>query len=385
MVDVFIGGGAVLVDGELREADVWCRDGLIAAVGALDAPAGAEAVDARGLIVAPGFVDAQLNGGWGHDFTSDPESIDAVAAELPATGVTTFLPTIVTAAPERRTAALAAHRSSRPRPGTASVGGLHFEGPMIAPGRVGAHDPAWVGAVDPAELATWTPAVRLVTLAPETPGALAAIRSLAAAGIVVSIGHTACSAGEFAAARSAGATAVTHLFNAMAPFSHRSPGPIGATLADPGVVAGMICDGIHADPVAVAMAWQALGPNRTLLVTDAMAALGLTSQTDDELCQTQHVMLGERRVTIGADGVRTAEGVLAGSNLAMDQAVRNLVAFTGCTAADALGCASRVPADLLGFSDRGRVEPGARADLVLLDDALHVQRTLIEGVTAWKS
>lgn len=366
MTELLVRGGSVLVEGGFVEADVCCRDGVI-----VDAVStSAEVVDAAGLFVVPGYIDLQINGGWGHDFTRDPAAVAAVAAELPATGVTAFLPTVVTSAPEHRAAALAT-----PLPTTAL--GWHFEGPMIAPSRVGAHDPAWVGAVDPAELATWPPAVRLVTLAPETPGAHGAIATLTAAGVVVSIGHTACTADEFAAARAAGATAVTHLFNAMAPFRHRAPGPIGAALADPTVVAGLICDGIHVDPVAVAMAWRALGPDRTLLVTDAMAALGVTGAVE--------TTLGSLRVTAGPDGVRTTDGLLAGSNLTMDQAVRNLVAFTGCSPVEALACATRVPADLLGIADRGRIAFGARADLVLLDRSLHPRRTFVGGTTAWSA
>lgn len=363
MTELVIRGGRVLVDGEFVDRDVCCRDGVIVdAVGP-----GADVFDASGLLVAPGFIDVQINGGWGHDFTTDPASVAAVAAELPATGVTAFLPTVVTTSPDRRAAALAT-------PLPASALGWHFEGPMIAPSRVGAHDPAWVGPVGTDELATWAGRVRLVTLAPETPGAMAAIAALTAAGVTVAIGHTACTADEFAAARHTGAAAVTHLFNAMAPFSHRAPGPIGAALADPAVVAGLICDGIHVDPVAVAMAWRALGPDRTLLVTDAMAALGVRA--------VDEIVLGGLRVTVGDDGVRTPDGVLAGSNLSMDAAVRNLVAFTGCTPAEALGCASRVPADLLGLADRGRIAEGARADLVLLDESLHVRHTLLEGLPA---
>src|SRR5690606_24678698 len=148
--------------------------------------------------------------------TTDPAAVAAVAAALPSTGVTAFLPTVITTSRERRAAALAT-------PLPASALGWHFEGPMIAPRRIGAHDPAWVGPVDADELTTWPGQVRLVTLAPETPGAMQAIAGLTAAGVAVAIGHTACTADEFAAARRAGATAVTHLFNAMAAFSHRSP------------------------------------------------------------------------------------------------------------------------------------------------------------------
>lgn len=356
-------------------ADVVAIDGVITGLaepGSAEPGPRVEVVEARGLLVAPGFVDLQINGGWGHDFTADPSSITAVAAELPATGVTAFLPTIVTSPPARRAAALATPLAT---PGAVALG-WHFEGPMLAPAQAGAHDPVWIGPVDPVELASWSPAVRLVTVAPDAPGALDAITALRSAGVVVSIGHTGCSPGQFAAARVAGATATTHLFNAMAPFAHRAPGPVGATLADPAVVAGLICDGIHVDPVAIAMAWRALGPSRTLLVTDATAALGTSGGS---------ATLGDVELARGPSGVRTAGGVLAGSDLAMDSAVRNLVEFTGCSPAEALGCATAVPAALLGLTDRGRLAPGQRADLVLLDESLDVQRTIVGGVTAWRS
>ena len=202
------------------------------------------------------------------------------------------------------------------------------------------------------------------------------IARLVAAGVVVSVGHTACSASEFAVARAAGATMVTHLFNAMVPFSHRQPGPIGAALADGGVYAGLICDGIHADPVAVQMAWRALGPDHTILVTDAVAALGLGAGT---------VRLGRHTLTISDRGVRNTAGVLAGSNLSLDQAVRNLVKFSGCSPAQAIRAASANPAALLGLEDRGRIEVGAVADLVVFSQDLKVERTIIGGHTAWKS
>ena len=167
----------------------------------------------------------------------------------------------------------------------------------------------------------------MATLAPELPGALELIGELTERGIVVSLGHTDCSAAEFAAGLAAGARYVTHLFNAMRPFAHRDPGPIGATLADDSVVAGLICDGIHVDPVAVRMAWRALGPDRFNLVTDAVAVLG-SGPGDSQL--------GSVEVTVDEGGVRTASGVLAGSDLSLDRAVRNLVAFAGCSVPDAV-------------------------------------------------
>jgi N-acetylglucosamine-6-phosphate deacetylase len=223
---------------------------------------------------------------------------------------------------------------------------------------------------------TRTRGVLLATLAPELPGAVETIAALAARGVIVSIGHTDCTAAEFAAGRAAGATYVTHLFNAMRPFSHRDPGPIGAALGDDTVVAGLICDGIHVDPVAVRMAWRALGPDRLNLVTDAVAVLG---------SEPGESRLGAVEVTVGDGGVRTADGVLAGSDLSLDRAVRNLVSFTGCSVPDAVTTVTATPARLLGLADRGRLAAGARADVTILDAGLAVVATIVGGEVAWRS
>jgi N-acetylglucosamine-6-phosphate deacetylase len=167
----------------------------------------------------------------------------------------------------------------------------------------------------------------------------------------------------------------THLFNAMAPFTHREPGLVGSVLSGD-VYAGLICDGIHVDPIAVKVAWRALGPHRTILVSDAIAALGL------DVSETR---LGDVGVHIDETGVRTPDGVLAGSNLTLDLAVRNLVEFTGCSPIEAIATVTRNPSSLLGLDDRGRIEAGARADIVVLDPSLHVVQTYVGGELAWRS
>jgi N-acetylglucosamine-6-phosphate deacetylase len=160
----------------------------------------------------------------------------------------------------------------------------------------------------------------------------------------------------------------------MAPFGHRSPGPIGAVLADPAVTAGVICDGIHVDPIAVEMAWRALGPHRMSLVSDASPALGAPYGRYD---------IGGFEIIHDETGVRTLDGVLAGSALELDRAVRNLMAYTGCSLADGLATVTSTPADLLGLPDRGRIRAGAKADLTIVDPAGHLQRTVVAGATAW--
>jgi len=376
-------GGLVLVDGEFIRADLVVDGSLISEI-VMDPPPGEHAdgdIDCDGLVIAPGFIDLQCNGAIGVDITSEPDRIIDIAAALPRFGVTAFLPTVVTAPARTRAAAIAAMqrvRETNTQHPIATPLGLHFEGPMISRNHLGAHVPRF--AADPGalldEIETWASSgvVSLVTLAPELDGALAVVEKLATAGVVVSAGHTAMSPADFTAARSAGLTYVTHLFNAMAPFGHRSPGPIGAVLADPSVTAGVICDGIHVDPTAVEMAWRALGPHRMSLVSDASPALG---------APYGRFNIGGFEIIHDETGVRTVDGVLAGSALELDRAVRNLMAYTGCSLAEALATVTTTPADLLGLSDRGRIRVGARADLTIVDPAGHLHRTVVAGETSW--
>lgn len=351
-----VGNGRVVTPaGVLAGGSVHLADGVVVAVEATT-PTRCD-LDASGGWIAPGFVDLQINGGPGLDLTTAPRRVDELAARLPGSGVTAFLPTIVTASPERRADALAAWAERRPvTPGAAVPLGLHLEGPLLASARRGAHPAEHLRAASPSVIAGWSRAagVRLVTLAPELPGALDAIRGLVASGVVVALGHTDATAEQVDAALAAGATYVTHLFNALRPFHHRDPGAIGRVLGGGDVVAGLIADGHHVDPWAVRTAWRALGPHRLNLVTDAVAGAP------------------------GADGlVRTPAGVLAGSTLTLDAAVRNLVAWTGAAVADALATVTSTPAAVLGLADRGRLVPGARADVVVLDDHLRVRTTLV--------
>lgn len=379
-------GGRALVDGRLERVDVVTRGDRIAALVDDLASSGVdlattELVDCTSQIVAPGFIDLQCNGAAGIDLTREPGRVVEVANVLPQFGVTAFLPTVVTSPATTRHSAIRSMQALRDI-ADASAGaeplGLHFEGPMISVDHLGAHTRNDVAAVDVDEIDDWVRSgvVALVTLAPESPGAAEAIGRLAAAGIVVSAGHTAMTPEQFATARAAGLRYVTHLFNAMAPFSHRAPGPIGAVLADDDVTVGVICDGIHVDPTAVRLAWRSLGPARMSLVSDASAALGSPYGT---------FRLGGIEITHDHTGVRTADGVLAGSDLALDRAVRNLVAYTGCDLAAALATVTSTPADLLGLRDRGRIAVGARADLTVLTEHGDVVATVVGGATAWRS
>ena len=337
---------------------------------------GGAVLDATGAVVVPGFIDVQVNGAHGVDFASRPEAIGAVAAVLPRYGVTAFCPTIVTSPPSVVARAMAA-LGDAVGDGAVPIG-LHLEGPMLNERRKGAHDARWLRSPGPDVVEGWRRAagVALVTLAPELPGALDVIRSLRASGVVVAAGHTDATEDEFVAGVAAGITAVTHLFNAMRPFGHRDPGPVGATLARGDVVAGLIVDGIHVAPTAVATAWRALGPSGVMPLTDAVAALGLPDGP---------VPLGSVSAMAGPSGVRTADGTLAGSWLSMDRAVRNLMAFTDCSLTDAVTSASATPAALLGDRTRGALEPGRRGDVVVLSPSGVVRATVIGGEVVWRS
>lgn len=310
--------------------------------------------------VCPGFIDLQINGSHGVDIGAEPHRMAELATRLPFEGTTSFLPTVVTGPPAVRDAAIDVVAAFSDRPGAAAVLGLHLEGPVLAPGARGAHPAAYLREPAACDSGRWSPAlgVRVVTVAPELPGALELIAQLAGAGVVVSLGHSTATAGEFLAGFDAGATMCTHLFNAMRPFHHRDPGPVGAVLAsvDPAIAAGLICDGHHVDRVAVAVAWRALGPRRVVLVTDAVAQRGSTDEPP-----------------------RTADGALAGSVVTLDAALRNLVAWCGASVPEAVATVTATPARLVGLTDRGVVEPGAVADLVVLDDRLEIESVVVRG------
>lgn len=333
---------------------------------------GAATLDAGGCHVLPGFVDLQCNGGFGIDFTTAPERAGEAAARLPETGVTSFLPTIITAPPDVLTRAVKELDVLRhTSPGARSLG-VHIEGPFLNPVRGGAHPRRHIRPPDRAEAAAWADSggVAMVTLAPELSDALDVVNDLTRRGIVASCGHCEMSTAQLDAAVAAGATAATHLFNAMGPMSARSPGSAGAVLTNGAIAAGIIVDGIHVDPIMVALAWRLMGPHRLFLVTDAIAALGVSHGS---------FRIGATEVRVDEHGPRTPDGVLAGSVLSMDEAVRNLVDFTGCSLAEAVTAASTTPARLLGRDDVGTLDPGALADVVLLDAARRVVATVVGG------
>jgi N-acetylglucosamine-6-phosphate deacetylase len=369
--------GQLLRDGRLAEGAVIVEGGRIVevrqgAAGALPEPCW------QAPIVSPGLVDLQCNGGFGLEVGGDPDALRALARRLPATGVTTFLPALVSAGPQAYQAAAAAWAQACGAPG-ADMPGLHLEGPLLSPARAGAHDRRAIAAADATLDAVLDPllgacAVRLVTLAPERAGALERIARLRAARVTVSLGHTDATFEQVTAGIQAGATLATHLYSAMSPFAHRAPGAVGALLTEDRVTVMLIADGVHAHPAALKLALRAKGADRVALVTDAVAAAGAPAG---------RYRLGGAEIVADGRAARLPDGTLAGSTLTLDAAVRAMVALAGATPAEALAMASTVPAAAIGLHDRGRIAVDQRADLVLWSADLAVETTLVAGEAAY--
>lgn len=337
---------------------------------------GDRGADIEASVIAPGLIDLQYNGGFGVEIGDSAGSILHVAERLPRTGVTAFLPTLVTSPPDVYAAAFAAFDEAARAPARgARPLGMHLEGPFLAPLFAGAHDREWLERADPRSFDALLGAsgLAMMTLAPERPGALDRIARLAARGVVASIGHTAATYDEVLAGIDAGATMVTHLFNAMSPFTHRAPGAVGAALLDPRVTCGLIVDGVHAHDGAIHLALRSKGASKIALVTDAMSAAGSGPGVYE---------LAGKRVNVDATSARLDDGTLAGSILTLDGALRNIVAL-GVPLEHALRMATEIPARLLGLSTKGRLSVGSDADIVLFDDALDVRATLVAGAIAY--
>lgn len=358
-----LGVRAALVDGAELAGDVEIEGGRIAAVGR--SPAGS-----AGLAV-PGFVDLQVNGFGGVDFlTATPDDYAVAGEALAAAGVTAYQPTLITAAPGVLQTALATAAAGRDR-SPIRVLGVHLEGPFLSPSWPGTHPAEHLRDPDPdllGELLAAGP-VAAVTLAPELPGGLELVESLAARGVNVRIGHTDADAATAHAAFDRGATAITHIHNAHRRFAARDPGPAGAALARDDVTVTAIVDGVHLAGETVDGLRRAAG-ERLCLVSDAIAAAGLGDG---------RYRLGEVEVEVRDGRSTRADGTLAGSVGPLDASVRRL-AEAGAPLADAVHAATRAPALLAGRPDLGTLTPGAPADLVVLDERLRVVRTLVAGI-----
>lgn len=360
-----LGVRAALVGGELVEGDVVVSEGRVLEVGAGGGGTG------HGVAV-PGFLDLHINGIVGVDFlAAGPEGYAAAGEALAASGVTGYLPTFITSPMGDYPAALAAaaEAMAAPAPG-ARVLGVHLEGPYLSPEWPGAHDPAQLREPDVAEALALVESgpVKVMTLAPERPNGLDLVAALAERGVVVSIGHTDADADVANAAFDRGARAITHLYNAHRRWTARDPGVAGAALVRPGVTVQAIVDHVHLAPEAAYAAFLA-ARERFSLVTDAMEAAG---QGDGVY------RLGRREVSVHGARAELSDGLLAGSVLTMDAAVRNLHAC-GATLAEAVSAATGAPARLLGDPSLGVLQVGGPADVTVLDEELRVVRTLVGG------
>jgi N-acetylglucosamine-6-phosphate deacetylase len=354
--------GAILIEGE-RIAALGTDAAAAEATGASSDETSVMIVD--GLRALPGFIELQINGLDERDFTTDPGAMWEVGGQLARHGVTAFLPTIVTSP---RGTVEAAMRALAAAPDVVKGPvplGIHVEGPFISPARRGAHDQRHLRDPDLGEIAeSVAGGARMITLAPELPGAIEAIEQIASAGVVASVGHTDADATTTARAVDAGARYATHLFNAMPALHHRSPGAAGALLDDERVTVGLIADGVHLDPLVLRLVHR-LASGRVSLVSDAVAH----RLARDEL----------RR---DADSARLPDGTLAGSVHQLDHGVRTFAAATASVEA-ALDAVTATPARLLGLDDgRGTLRVGGRADIVLLTSRLEVAATIVGGLPA---
>ncbi len=410
----------LLIGHELRKGqDLWVRDGSVADPKQLfwEGRSADTTIDCEGRILAPGFIDlqvvapgapivlpfdllrlcalmrtfarAQLNGAFGADFCIPEPGLEAglrlCARRLVEFGVTAFLPTVITSSLESYRAILP---KIVPTPASRDLGsavlGVHLEGPFISPEKPGCHPIEHIrdadGQPDALRRACGSTAyVKMVTLAPERPGAMACIAELVAQGVVVSAGHSTATAAQMDAAQDAGVTMVTHLFNAMPAFHPREPGIIGVLGSTPpprSPFFGLIADGVHVHPASIKLAHQ-VRPRSVVLVSDAMVAMGLPAGT---------YQFGGDAVEVTPDGraVRPGTETLAGAVVPLDECMRRFRKFTGCTIVEALEAASLHPAQALGIDARkGTLEVGADADFVLLDDELQVRATYLQGEQVW--
>jgi len=366
---------ATVLTGHLLTPQGWVDGRLhIGADGRLQSVDGtpcseAEARAGTGPLVLPGFIDLHVHGGGGHDTMQGGDAIHAIAALHARHGTTALLATTMTAPPAELAMAVAALGPAcrQRRAGGARVLGVHLEGPFISAARLGAQpDAARALALDELQALQALAPIRVLTLAPELPGHLALIPALVAAGLRVQIGHSDGCYEDGVAALAAGASGFTHLFNAMSGLHHRAPGMVGAALAH-AQAAELIPDLLHVHPGAIRAALRAI-PG-LYCVSDATAATGMPDGAYRLGSHTVHKCLG---------GVRLADGTLAGSTLTLDQALRNLVGL-GLTLADAARRVATLAADHLGLADRGRLVPGAWADLAVLGTDLQLRQVWVEG------
>ena len=364
---------------EIPSGCVLVEDGRVTWVGPgqRGEPGDVEHLGGEDAIIAPGFIDLQVNGYGGHDAATGVEAVRRIARRLPETGVTGFLPTIITA-PLKDAAtfpAVAAEAGEADGAG-ARVLGAHLEGPFLNPQRKGCHDASLMIEPTPDNVrALLANPCRLITMAPELPGGMEAVRTLARAGIVVSAGHSNATYEQGRAAIDAGVRFGTHLFNAMSALHHREPGLPGALLSTDQAVTGLIADGHHVHEALLAVTFARKGEDGIALTTDQVAAAGMPPG---------RYQLGGGEVISDGQTVRRAEGMLAGSVATMPQLIRIASGLAGSSLRAALAMASLTPARALGLP-LGRIAPGTAADLVVMTRDLQVRATLVAGRIVFKA
>jgi N-acetylglucosamine-6-phosphate deacetylase len=385
---IVVSGGDLILPGRVITAGSLIVDGgrIVAIEGRPVEPAGAAIVDARDCYVAPGFIDVHVHGLHGNDSLDGHGAIGRIAALLPRYGVTAFCPTTVACAPGDLVEALQQVRDARLQPaqGSARILPAHLESNFINPEYKGAQpaeclriatadrpDGSYSGQDILDVIAAHRPDVGIVTLAPELPGGIDLVRSLAGAGHRVSLGHSGSDYDTAIAAIEAGARHATHLFNRMTPMTHRAPGLAGAVLEREDVTVELICDGYHVHASMCRIATAAKGPDGVLAITDATAGAGLPPGAP--------AALGGKRIKVGEQAAFLDDGTLAGSTLTMDGAFRKIVTSFGGTLVDAARLCSTNPARALGLNGFGILAEGAAADFVVLDRAFRVRRTFIGG------
>lgn len=337
-------------------------------------PPEAERIDVQGDYVSPGFLNLHIHGCGGKDvMDGTQEALRTMSRLLPSTGVTCWLPTTMTSGRGAITQALTAIREAQGTVAGAEILGANLEGPFISEKYKGAQKACHIRKASWELVEPFAGLIRILTLAPETLEDTDFISRCRQAGIIVSLGHSDATFEEAAQAVAAGASHITHLFNAMSPLHHRKPGLVGAALTLP-VTCELIADGIHIHPAALELAVRAKGLDRVVLITDSMRACLLGEGKSELGGQTVYVKDG--RATL-------ADGTLAGSILTMEKAVRNIWKWGHLTLPQAVQLATANPARELGLTDRGTLEPGKRADITVFDEDFRILRTYVKGCCAF--
>ncbi len=369
-------GTLVLPKETLRNVNVHVRDGVVTQITSdVTPPSGTTVVDAREYTVVPGFVDIHVHGALDHDtMDATPLALETMSVFFASHGVTSFLPTTMTAPRADIDAALLNIKSMMVAGTTgAQILGAHIEGPYLNVKQCGAQFPDLIRPADRDEYRSWfdTGIARLITIAPEIAANANMIDDALLAQVAIAIGHSDADHATAQRCFMRGVTQATHTFNGMRGLHHREPGTAGAILANDNVVAQLIADNVHVHPAVMNIIYKCKTADKLALITDAMEAVGL----GDGMYK-----LGPQDITVHNGEARTRSGSLAGSTLTLDTAVRNIIAATGCSLNDAVTMSSLTPATSIKLGDRkGNLKPGYDADMTVLDEALYVQKTIVGG------